>query len=102
MATRSTRAGFNRPVLGLAAKTASSGQATFPRSSSLETPDRNTSCAVPHPSGTEEHKPDDAEDQNGEPGRGGQERQYRRPGFALARLGGRFHNAIMFSRCSHG
>jgi hypothetical protein len=49
-------------------------------------------------SSAEEHEPDDAEDQYRKPGRHAQQREHRRAGFGLARLGRSFDDlAVLFS-----
>ena len=53
------------------------------------------------PSRPEEYEPDDAQDENCEPGRNGQQREHRRSGFGLARLGRGFDDLAMSLRC-HG
>ena len=49
----------------------------------------------------EEYEPDDAEDQNREPGRNRQKREHRRAGLGLARLGRGFDDLAVSLRC-HG
>ena len=46
----------------------------------------------------EEYEPDDAQDQNGEPGRNRQEREHRRARFGLAYLGRGFDDLAMSLR----
>jgi len=52
-------------------------------------------------SGAEKHEPDDAEDQDREPGGSHQKRKHRRPGFGLTGLGRGFDNLAMSLPC-HG
>src|ERR1700693_4137106 len=54
------------------------------------------------PSGTEEHEPEHAEDQDSESGRRREQREYRGPGLSLARLGWGLDDPTLFSRCCHG
>jgi hypothetical protein len=48
-----------------------------------------------------EHEPHESEDKHRETGRDGQEREHRRAGFGLARLGRGFDN-VTLSLCCHG
>ena len=55
---------------------------------------RSAACAYARrlPLRSEEHEPDDAQDQDPKPGRNHQQRQHRRAGFGLTRLGRGFDN----------
>ena len=55
-------------------------------------------------SAAEEHEPNHAEDQHRQPGGDGKQREHRRSGLGLARLGRRFDDpiALALSRCCHG
>jgi hypothetical protein len=50
-------------------------------------------------SGAKKHKPDHAQDQDGEPGRNGQESEHRGARLALAGLGRGFDDAAVSLRC---
>src|SRR5690348_18384595 len=49
----------------------------------------------------EEYEPDDAEDEDGEPGRNRQKRKDRRTRFGLTRLGCRFNDVALPVFCRH-
>ena len=64
----------------------------------LEWADRSgASAPAPLPSSAEEHEPDHAQDQDCQPGRNRQQRQHRRAGLGLARLGRGFDDLAMSS-----